>query len=63
MEQVEELTCIVCMDLKREVVLVPCTHNNLCRSCAVKIFQEDGRCPIDRIHITEIVPLRTYYTY
>ena len=62
-EEEEELTCIVCMDFKREVVLVPCTHNNLCRSCAVKIFQEDRRCPLDRIHITEIVPLRTYYTY
>ena len=56
-EEEEELTCIVCMDFKREVVLVPCTHNNLCRPCAVKIFQEDGRCPIDRILITDIVPL------
>ena len=53
----EKLACIVCMDLMPAVVLVPCSHNNLCRVCAEKICQEDKRCPIDRIPITGIIPL------
>ena len=53
----EDLECIVCMDLKPDVVLVPCTHNNLCHSCANKIYQEQKKCPIDRIKITDIIPL------
>ena len=56
-EEEEELTCIVCMDLQPEVVLVPCAHNNLCRPCAEKINQNDKKCPIDRIPITGIIPL------
>ena len=56
-DEQEELTCIVCMDLKPDTILVPCSHNNLCRPCAEKIVQRDKRCPIDRIHITGIIPL------
>ena len=54
-ERQEELECIVCMDRKPEVVLVPCEHNNLCRSCAQKIYQKQKKCPIDRIRITDII--------
>ena len=56
-DEEQEHLCIVCMDLEPEVALVPCSHNDLCRSCAEKIYQKDRRCPIDRTEITGIIPL------
>ena len=53
----EDLTCIVCMDRKPEVALVPCSHNNLCRACADEIYKNEKKCPVDRMEIEGIISL------
>ena len=50
-------TCIVCMDRKPEVALVPCGHQNLCGVCAYQCKEQQDKCPTDRIRIVEISPL------
>ena len=50
----ETSTCIVCMDRRPEVVLVPCGHQDMCGPCA---YQWGYQCPVDRIRISEILPL------
>ena len=50
-------TCIVCMDSKPEVALVPCGHKNLCGFCANRCKERQHKCPTDRTRIVEITPL------
>ena len=50
-------TCIVCMDRKPEVMLLPCGHHNLCGLCAHQWREEQKGCPMDRRRIRDIVPL------
>ena len=52
-----DATCIVCLDLKPDVVLVPCGHQNMCGACAHQWNEEQKGCPIDRTKIMEILPL------
>ena len=53
----DTLTCIVCLDRKVDVVLVPCGHQNLCGACAHQLDEDHKRCPTDRSHVLEILPL------
>ena len=53
----ENATCIVCLDRRPSVVLVPCGHQNLCGRCARKWNKEQRRCPVDRTKISEILAL------
>ena len=53
----ENSSCIVCMDNKPEVVLIPCGHQNMCSPCAYQWNEEQKGCPLDRIHISGILPL------
>ena len=55
--QDENSTCIVCMDRRAEVVLVPCGHQNMCSPCAHQWDGEQKGCPMDRINISGILPL------
>ena len=50
-------TCIVCMDHKPDVALVPCGHQNMCGACAYQWNEQQQRCPTDRTRIVEIIPL------
>lgn len=52
-------TCIICLDRKPDVVLIPCGHQNLCGACAHQWNEEqlNNNCPTDRIPISKIVPL------
>ena len=56
-DEEEDFTCIVCMDRKPEVALVPCSHNNLCRACADEIYKNEKKCPVDRMEIEGIISL------
>lgn len=40
--------CIVCMDKKYEVVLVPCGHYCLCKECATHLQKLKSNCPLCR---------------
>ena len=50
--------CIICMNDKPEVILVPCGHHNFCGGCAYQWREEQKGCPMDRMRITDIIPLK-----
>ena len=41
--------CCICLELEREVALLPCFHFCICRSCANKI----EKCPICRSEVAD----------
>jgi len=43
----EDDTCCICYDSKRELVLVPCGHFNMCKTCTNSILKTN-KCPICR---------------
>ena len=53
----ETEACVVCLNDKPAVVLVPCGHQILCRSCAHELHNRQRSCPIDRVGFTEILAL------
>eukprot|EP01088_Endostelium_zonatum_P016008 TRINITY_DN413_c1_g3_i3.p1 TRINITY_DN413_c1_g3~~TRINITY_DN413_c1_g3_i3.p1 ORF type:complete len:370 (-),score=143.40 TRINITY_DN413_c1_g3_i3:57-1166(-) len=44
MEREEEATCVVCLDEKKNVLIVPCNHLCLCKTCSLNVKQ----CPMCR---------------
>ena len=54
----ENTACIICIDQMPDVVLVPCGHQNMCGPCAHKSYERRKFCPLDRIEISEILPLK-----
>lgn len=57
-EKAERL-CVVCLDRKRNTMLLNCKHLCMCRSCAYIIGTETGECPICRAEISEIITVYT----
>eukprot|EP00937_MAST-01D_sp_MAST-1D-sp2_P003964 g3964.t1 len=49
----EDATCVVCFEVQRDAVLVPCGHASVCMDCARKIAEKNGKCPICRANITQ----------
>jgi hypothetical protein len=48
-EAVDELNCIICMDKRKAILLLPCTHLNMCETCA----PTQQICPTCRAPITK----------
>mmetsp|Transcript_19787 Transcript_19787/g.37756 ORF Transcript_19787/g.37756 Transcript_19787/m.37756 type:complete len:391 (-) Transcript_19787:132-1304(-) len=47
--------CVVCMDRRRTVVLLPCRHMCICKECATVLFQTSPqRCPLCREDVEEV---------
>jgi len=57
-EQRESKLCVVCIDLERNSVVVPCGHFCLCEYCVEKLPQPI-RCPVCRGSAREIVRVYT----
>lgn len=46
--------CIVCMELKKDSVLIPCGHLGICFKCANRCKETSKTCPVCREKITEV---------
>ena len=42
------LQCVVCMDAKKSVCLLPCKHMCMCQPCASKVMAASAQCPVCR---------------
>ena len=42
------LQCVVCMDAKKSVCLLPCKHMCMCTACTSKIMAASALCPVCR---------------
>ena len=49
--------CLLCSDRTPDVVLIPCGHQTLCNACAHKWEEKKQGCPLDRLPISQIIPL------
>lgn len=50
----EEHLCVVCEDAKKEVMLMPCNHMCLCKTCANRcLFKTIKECPMCRAKIED----------
>ena len=56
-EGLDEDTCVICMDAKKETVFYPCGHQCLCQPCS-ETFKQEARhyvCPICRNRIKDTI--------
>ena len=42
------LQCVVCMDAKKSVCLLPCKHTCMCPACASRVMGTSALCPVCR---------------
>lgn len=49
------LSCVVCLDRKKTVVVLPCRHLCLCRPCSRELQNFQSSCPLCREEIDEII--------
>ena len=54
-EASEAAECVICMDQRKNHVLVPCGHLCVCQACAERITEEGETCPICRTAVREAV--------
>lgn len=47
--------CVICFDLERDVVIVPCGHYCLCKKCASTIIKSTSKCPMCRSNMELVV--------
>ena len=43
------------MDAKKNVLLLPCRHINMCYNCTMRQLENIGSCPVCREEITDHV--------
>jgi hypothetical protein len=48
----QQLDCIICFTNKRTHIIKECNHFLLCQSCAIQIFNNDKKCPLCRMDMT-----------
>jgi hypothetical protein len=50
-QQQQESECVICLSEERQVTLLPCRHQCVCKTC----FQHIDKCPVCRANIREYV--------
>ncbi|KAK3246307.1 hypothetical protein CYMTET_44155 [Cymbomonas tetramitiformis] len=53
-KEAESALCVICMDQRREMVLVPCGHLVLCRKCSQRHITASKLCPVCKAPVREI---------
>jgi Zinc finger, C3HC4 type (RING finger) len=56
--EAEANLCVVCMDRKRDALLMPCKHRVICLMCAFQVQDCSGECPYCRRGIEDIMHLQ-----
>lgn len=48
-------TCVVCLERKKSVLVMPCKHLCLCKTCSDQLLQYQNHCPMCRKDIAELI--------
>ena len=51
----EGMACVICMERRRNAILIPCGHGDLCFECAKEVATRKCECPICRSAIKEVL--------
>lgn len=51
--------CVVCMDRRRDVMILSCRHLLMCKQCALTVAVSSGECPVCRTPIDNIISVYT----
>lgn len=53
--------CVICFEENPSFVMIlPCGHNTVCSACASQIVNQDGRCPLCRRWIEDVLDFDTH---
>jgi hypothetical protein len=50
-----DLTCCICTDQQRNIVILPCKHSSTCEDCTEAIQRGNNLCPICRGEIEDMI--------
>ena len=56
----ENTECLVCLDNKKDTVIMPCGHLCVCSECGPSLVKNKHTCPICRSHIQNLIPLKKH---
>lgn len=57
---IDEEECIICFDQPMIMIASPCAHKFACILCAIKIKENDSRCPLCRTYIDSLINTNIY---
>lgn len=49
----QDITCSICMDNIKNIILLPCRHEATCTHCAHQLLNNKKKCPICRSVIND----------
>jgi hypothetical protein len=52
-----DVACVVCLLYERNHAVIPCGHLVSCTRCALRLKQDDDRCPICRVPYNQLVKI------
>lgn len=55
----ESACCVVCLDRKKTVLVMPCKHLCLCRVCSIELERYQSGCPLCRNEISSLIAVYT----
>lgn len=58
-EEKAEKLCVICMDRKRNIILLHCQHLILCNICVSTILEDSALCPVCRRVIFDVITVYT----
>jgi hypothetical protein len=53
---INEFMCIVCNNIKKNIIYRPCNHNMICKDCSLKIIKKKNKltCPICQTNVFKV---------
>lgn len=56
----ESKECLVCLDVEKDTVIMPCGHLCICQTCGKDLIKSKYTCPVCRGHIQSLIPMKKH---
>ena len=57
-QELKGVECVICMSEIRDVIIMPCRHLCLCKTCATNLRVQSNNCPICRIPFIALLQIK-----